>query len=171
MLAVTSCSQTAQFCVTSGEGRPFTGKETQGFRVPRGENGWCPIFPWRRGEGDLLEATRMCWEGERQGEGGQDACIEQRRRADHRGLKLSPGYERHASLATCVWLKENQEGLSAEHSLEHQPVLASTLWCWSHKKTDPYACAACSRLWGDFGLILVMSICHLMKYLGNLIPC
>lgn len=65
-LAVTNCSQTVDFSVTTGEGRPFTGKETQGFRVPRGENGWCPISPWRRGEGDLLKTTRMGWGGERQ---------------------------------------------------------------------------------------------------------
>lgn len=65
-LAVTNCSQTVDFCVTTGEGRPFTGKETQGFRVPRGENGWCPISPWRRGEGDLLKATRIGWGGKRQ---------------------------------------------------------------------------------------------------------
>ena len=59
-LAVTNCSQTVDFSVATGEGRrPFTGKETQGFRVPRAENGWCPISPWRRGEGDLLKATRM----------------------------------------------------------------------------------------------------------------
>ena len=45
LLAVTGCSQTMDFCVTLGEGRPFTGKETQGFRVPRGENGWCPLSP------------------------------------------------------------------------------------------------------------------------------
>jgi hypothetical protein len=45
VLAVTGSNQTVGFRVSMGEGRPFTGKETQGFRVPRAENGWHPISP------------------------------------------------------------------------------------------------------------------------------
>lgn len=81
VLAVTGCSQTMDFCVTSGEEEPFTGRETQGFRVPRGENGWCPILPEG---GDLLETTQHGMG--RGGAGSVSAGAGHRTRAECKGL-------------------------------------------------------------------------------------